>query len=72
MAYINHFGRRTAKAQFGRWRYELGGNVAMVRGLRKLHGWGATLAVVRELGIAHSREWRKQFPLDDKQYQRKY
>lgn len=65
MAYINHFGRKTAKTHFGSWRYDLGGNLAMVRGLRKLHGWGATLAMVRELGIAHSRKWRKQFSLDN-------
>ncbi|MEZ0366471.1 glycosyltransferase family 2 protein [Mycobacterium sp. pUA109] len=65
MAYINHFGRRTAKARFGGWRYELGGNLAMVRGLRKLHGWAATVAMVRELGVAHSRRWHIQLPLDD-------
>ena len=64
MAYINHFGRKTAKTQFGSWRYDLGGNLAMVRGLRKLHGWGATVLMVRELGIAHDRKWRKPIPLD--------
>lgn len=64
MAYINHFGRKTGNAHFGRWRYEWGANVEMVRGLRQLHGWGATFTMVGELGIAHSRNWRKQFPLD--------
>jgi GT2 family glycosyltransferase len=46
MAYINHFGHKTANAQFGRRRYEWEANFAKVRGLRRLHG----------------RKWRKQFP----------
>ena len=46
MAYINHFGRKTANNHFGTLRYEWGANLAKVRGLRKLHG----------------RNWRKQFP----------
>lgn len=46
MAYINHFGHKTANATFGRRRYEAGANFAKVRGMRKLHG----------------RKWRKQFP----------
>jgi GT2 family glycosyltransferase len=46
MAYINHFGHRTARATFGRQRYQLMANLAKVRGMRKLHG----------------RKWRKQFP----------
>jgi GT2 family glycosyltransferase len=63
MAYINHFGRRTAKTHFGSWRYELGGNIAMVRGLRRRHGWSAAVSSVRQLGIAHDRKYRKQLPL---------
>jgi GT2 family glycosyltransferase len=46
MAYINHFGHKTANAHFGRRRYEWQANFEKVRGLRKLHG----------------RKWRKQFP----------
>ncbi len=38
MAYINHFGHKTAKATFGRQRYQLMANLAKVRGMRKLHG----------------------------------
>ncbi|OSC39405.1 hypothetical protein B8W66_17320 [Mycobacterium decipiens] len=64
MAYINHFGRKTANAHFGRWRYELGANLAMLQGLRRLHGWAATLAIMREIGAAHNRKWHKRFPLD--------
>ncbi|UQX09337.1 glycosyltransferase family 2 protein [Candidatus Mycobacterium methanotrophicum] len=63
MAYINHFGRRTAKTHFGSWRYELGGNVAMLRGLRRTHGVSATVASVRQLGVTHDRKYRKQFSL---------
>ncbi len=48
MAYINHFGHTTAKATFGRPRYQLMANLAKVRGMRKLHG----------------RRWRRQFPRD--------
>lgn len=64
MAYINHFGRRTANARFGRLRYEVGANIAVVRGLRQLHGWGAAFTMMREIGAAHSRKWHQQFPLD--------
>jgi GT2 family glycosyltransferase len=64
MAYIKHFGRKTANARFGSWRYELGSNVEVVRGLRQLHGWGAAFTMMREIGVAHSRKWCKQFPLD--------
>jgi GT2 family glycosyltransferase len=46
MAYLNHFGHKTATATFGRQRYQLMANLAKVRGMRKLHG----------------RKWRKQFP----------
>jgi GT2 family glycosyltransferase len=38
MAYINHFGHKTANATIGRRRYELMANAAKVRGMRKLHG----------------------------------
>jgi GT2 family glycosyltransferase len=64
MAYINHFGGKTAKTHFGNLRYKVGGNVVMMQGLRKLHGWRTAVAMVRELGSAHSREWSKAFPLD--------
>ena len=64
MAYINHFGRKTANVRFGRWRYEWGSNVEVVRGLRQLHGWGTAFTMMREIGLAHSRKWCKQFPLD--------
>lgn len=64
MAYINHFGRKTANRHFGSWRYTWGGNVAMVRGLRRVHGWRATFTMVRQLGIAHNRKWCKALPLD--------
>jgi GT2 family glycosyltransferase len=46
MAYINHFGHKTAVANFGRRRYEQKANFEKVRGLRQLHGRG----------------WRKRFP----------
>jgi GT2 family glycosyltransferase len=46
MAYINHFGRKTANAQFGGWRYEWDANFGVTRGLRRVHG----------------RKWHKQFP----------
>lgn len=45
MAYINHFGGKTAKVSFGRWRYE----------------WNANVAVVRGMGRVHGRKWRDQF-----------
>jgi GT2 family glycosyltransferase len=65
MAYINHFGRRTANMHFGSWQYELSGNLAMFQGLARLHGWPATFAIMRELGILHNRKWCKPFPLED-------
>jgi GT2 family glycosyltransferase len=46
MAYIKHFGHKTAVANFGRRRYEWHANFEKVRGLRQLHG----------------RNWRKRFP----------
>jgi GT2 family glycosyltransferase len=46
MAYINHFGHKTAVANFGRRRYEWRANFEKVHGLRQLHG----------------RNWRKRFP----------
>jgi GT2 family glycosyltransferase len=64
MAYINHFGRKTAKTRFGSWRYDLGGNLVMFRGLRRLHGSGATIEMVRRLGEPPVGKWRKLFPLD--------
>lgn len=63
MAYINHFGRRTANAHFGNWRYELGANLAMVQGLRKVHGLPATVGIMRQIGAAHNRKWHKPIPL---------
>lgn len=38
MAYINHFGRRTANAHFGSLRYEWAANFEQSRGLRRVHG----------------------------------
>lgn len=38
MAFINHFGRKTAHAEFGKHRYQLGGKLEVERGLRRLHG----------------------------------
>lgn len=64
MAYINHFGRKTADLHFGRWRYDLGGRLAMAQGLQRIHGWGATIAILGKMSIALHREWRQQFPLD--------
>jgi GT2 family glycosyltransferase len=64
MAYINHFGGKTAKLHFGGWRYKLGGNLAMFQGLRRVHGSRATVAMVRQLGIAHSRSTTSSTPLD--------
>jgi GT2 family glycosyltransferase len=46
LAYINHFGHKTAVASFGRRRYEWRANYEKVRGLRDLHG----------------RRWRRRFP----------
>lgn len=66
MAYLNHFGRQTAKARFGSWRYDWGGNLEMIRGLRRLHGLRATVAMVRRLGEAPAGSWRRRklYPLD--------
>lgn len=64
MAYINHFGRRTARARFGSWRYDWGGNLAMFRGLWRLHGLKATAEMVRRLGEPPIGRWRRIFPLD--------
>jgi GT2 family glycosyltransferase len=49
MAYINHFGQKTANVRYGRRRYRLASNFATVQGLRKLYGWHATIAISREL-----------------------
>jgi GT2 family glycosyltransferase len=65
MAYINHFGRKTGNVRYGAWRYELGANVAMLQGLRKLHGLPAALGIMRQLGIAHDRKWHRPIPLGD-------
>lgn len=46
MAYINHFGRGTAKVTFGKRRYEFLAEQIMNRGMRRYHG----------------RNWRKRFP----------
>jgi GT2 family glycosyltransferase len=63
MAYINHFGGKTAKMHFGNLRYKLGGNIVMMQGLRKLHGLRTAVAMVRELGSAHHRQFSHAFPL---------
>jgi GT2 family glycosyltransferase len=52
MAYINHFGQKTAHARFGKLRYAWASNFATVRGLQKLYGWRATVAMSRGLKIA--------------------
>ena len=71
MAYINHFGRKTANAHYGAWRYEVGANIAMLQGLQRLHGLGAALNIMREIGMAHGRRWRKPLPLDSARHQLK-
>jgi GT2 family glycosyltransferase len=38
MAFINHFGRQTAHAQFGQLRYYIGGKREVRRGMRRVHG----------------------------------
>ena len=53
MAYINHFGRATGNARFGRLRYDWGGNFAMVRAMWKLYGYSATWAIIRGVKTAH-------------------
>lgn len=62
MAYLNHFGGKTANAHFGRSRYEWGARFAMLRGLVKLHGWRATLAMERTL--RRQDRWHKRVPHD--------
>lgn len=62
MAYLNHFGGRTASVHFGRWRYECGAWLSMLRGLVKLHGWRATFAMERIL--RREDRWHKQVPRD--------
>lgn len=63
MAYINHFGRKTANTHFGGHRYHWGASAAMIRGLRRTHGWPAAMGILREMGMAHHRKWHKSFPL---------
>jgi GT2 family glycosyltransferase len=63
MAYINHFGGKTANTRFGTRRYSWGGTFAMVRGLRRLHGWGAVFAMERVLRREYSK-WDRLFPRD--------
>ncbi|MXI81756.1 hypothetical protein GR254_21350 [Mycobacterium tuberculosis] len=36
---------------------------AMIRGLRRTHGWPAAMGILREMGMAHHRKWHKSFPL---------
>lgn len=45
MAYINHFGGKTAHIHFGSWRYLWGGTFARVRGFQRVHGWAETFAM---------------------------
>ncbi|OBK43409.1 hypothetical protein [Mycobacterium sp. 1081908.1] len=63
MAYVNHFGRRTAKVHFGGLKYHWGSSRAMILGLRKTHGWFAAMGILREMGAAHHRKWYRSFPL---------
>lgn len=54
MAFVNHFGRATGNAEFGRLRYFWEAKTGAQRGLRRLHGshWSDELAgtpIVREL-----------------------
>ncbi|OBI40748.1 glycosyltransferase family 2 protein [Mycobacterium sp. E796] len=63
MAYVNHFGRRTAKVHFGGLKYHWGSSRAMILGLRKTHGWFAAMGILREMGAAHHRKWYKSYPL---------
>ncbi|CPR08367.1 rhamnosyl transferase [Mycobacterium bohemicum DSM 44277] len=62
MAYINHFGGRTARVHFGQRRYQWGAWLAMVRGLVKLHGWRASLAMERTL--RREDRWHNEVPRD--------
>lgn len=52
MAYINHFGRKTADARFGSRRYELRANLGTISGMSKLYGLRTTLAMDRALKAA--------------------
>ncbi len=69
MAYINHFGRRTYHARYGAWRYDLGGNVEMLRGLGRLHGLRTALNIMRQLGVAHDRKCHRPIPLGNTTHQ---
>jgi GT2 family glycosyltransferase len=60
MAYINHFGGKTANARFGSSQYLWGGTFARLRGLQKLHGWGATLAMEQVMLKAYGSKWYRQ------------
>jgi GT2 family glycosyltransferase len=64
MAYINHFGGKTANVRFGGLRYAWGGTLAMVRGLQKLHGWRATVAMERVLRREDDHKWNGKLPRD--------
>lgn len=63
MAYVNHFGRKTANAHFGSRKYHYGSSWEMIQGLRRNHGWPAAMGILREMGAAHRRKWYKSFPL---------
>jgi GT2 family glycosyltransferase len=63
MAYVYHFGRRTAKVHFGGHQYHWGASWAMIQGLRRTHGWPAAMGILREMGKAHKRRWHRSFPL---------
>jgi GT2 family glycosyltransferase len=69
MAYINHFGRRTANTHYGARRYDWGANFEMMKGLRKLHGLRTALGIMRQMGMAHDRKWHKPIPLDSATHQ---
>ncbi|MGZ4583091.1 MAG: glycosyltransferase family 2 protein [Mycobacterium sp.] len=62
MAYINHFGGKTAHARFGRHRYHSAAKLAMVRGLRRKHGSRAAFAIWREVEATYSRKWCTSIP----------
>ncbi len=63
MAYINHFGGKTAHARYGRRRYHSAAKVEMVQGLRRKHGWRAAIGIWREVEIIYNRKWCKPLPL---------
>jgi GT2 family glycosyltransferase len=63
MAYINHFGAKTANDRYGGLRYQWGGKIAMVRGLRRTHGLAAAIGIWREVEATYNRKWCKPFPL---------